>query len=402
MGYTYRPNRSNRLIRSQRKGVNFRKVGTLVTLVVFLLLIFVCVRFFTLFNVLRGSDMPVIWRPDSGERIQVLLAGSQGDDILTCTLLSIPRGEDEPVYVLRVPPHTLVNSPDDEATETLANIFKEQGLAASIQSINRLLGSKLPISHYVVYDIDGVSDIVAGINGLDVNIPAGFQASYGDTDYVFAPGVNKITANNVLPFIASDAGLEAATFWAEKNLLVSIFNELFSMRNISFLVTNFGKVTDIYSTDMTSRELARFRDTMQALGWEERKYTALPGRWLSSQGEKYWSADQQLVELTVQQILIGLAPYDKKELVVDLFNGNGVTGFAAKTASNLQTHGFRIGLVSNASEMDSTRIYYSAEYELAAREIALLLDIDAVLIEGVYINSAQPVAVILGKDLVGR
>lgn len=402
MGYTYRPNRPNRLIKRQRKGVNFRKVGTLVTLVVFLLLIFVCVRFFAFFNVLRGSDMPVIWRPDSGERIQVFLAGSLGDDIVTGTLLSIPGGEDQPVYVLRIPPHTLVNSPDDAATETVANIFKEQGLAASIQSINEFLGGKLPISHYVIYDIDGIADIVAGINGLDVNIPAGFQASHGDTDYVFAPGSNKITANNVHPFISSDAGLEAATFWAEKNLLVSVFNELFNMRNISYFVTNIGKVSDVYSTDMTSRELARFRDTMQALDWDEKKYTALPGRWLSAQGEKYWSADRQLVELTVQQILIGLAPYDKKELVVDLFNGNGVTGFAAKTASSLQTHGFRIGQVSNASEIDSTHIYFSAEYELAAREIALLLEVDAVLIEGVYINSAQPVAVILGKDLVGR
>lgn len=399
MGYYYRSNRFNR---RRRKNFNIKKVGTLISIMVFLLLIFICTRYFTLFNVLRGSDMPSIWRPASEERIQFLVAGRIDDSIVSCSLLSIPGGHDQPVNVLRIPPQTLMEERDSEVTETIGQIIDNNGLEAGIQGLNYLLGGKLSVTHYVVYDVEGIEEIIEEIGGVEVNLPAGFHTSCGDSDFVFAPGNNRIGANNLVPFIASDPGIEAICFWAEKSLLVEVFNELFSMRSISYYVTNYRKVADVYETDMSPRELARFRDTLQALDWDTREYTTLPGRWLTAQGEKYWSANGPLVALTTQQILEGLATFDKQELVIDIFNGNGVTGFAAKTAASLQDHQFRIGQITNAEIVDSTHIYFQPSYELAAREISLLLGVDAVLIEDAYENSSQPVAVILGLDLVGR
>lgn len=399
MGYYYRSNRFNR---RRRKSFSFKKAGTLITIVVFLFLIFICTRYFTLFNALRGSDMPTLWRPSSEERIQFLVAGRLDDSIVSCSLLSIPEGQDQPVYILRIPPQTLMSDSESEVTETLASIIHNKGLEAGIQGLNHFLGGKLSVTHYVIYDVEGIAEIIEEIDGVKVDLPAGFHTSCGDSDFVFAPGINRIDAKNLIPFIASDPGLEATCFWAEKSLLVEVFNELFSMRNISYYVTNHRKVAEVYETDMSPRELARFRDTLQALAWDTREYTSLPGRWLTAQGEKYWSSDSLLVDLIVVQILEGLATYDKQELVIDIFNGNGVNGFAAKTASSLQDHQFRIGLITDAERVDSTHIYFQTGYELAAREISLLLGVDAVFIEDAYNNSSQPVAVILGKDLLGR
>ena len=61
----------------------------------------------------------------------------------------------------------------------------------------------------------------------------------------------------------------------------------------------------------------------------------------------------------------------------------------------------QIGRIANATEeSERTVIYYQPDYRLAAMEIAILLEVDAQLIEGSY-GSNNPVAVLLGRDLNG-
>src|SRR5690554_2104076 len=91
MRYAYR-SRSSRF-RRKRKGVNFKRLGTLITLVVFIVMIFVSVRYFTLWKALSGSDTPTLWRPQEGERSQLLLVGGQGSELISATMVSIPAHE---------------------------------------------------------------------------------------------------------------------------------------------------------------------------------------------------------------------------------------------------------------------------------------------------------------------
>lgn len=393
------PSRSGRF-RSRRKKVNIKKVGTLLTLIIFVIMVFASIRYFALFNLLRGSNQPSLWRPDKGERIQLLLVGRLDETVVSSTILSIPAEED-PVYILRLPPQTLLVEAGTEKTESLSEIFTDSGVKTGIMSLNRLFGDQLPIHYYVVYDVQALAEVIASIEGVEVELPAGFHVRHQDTDYVFAPGKNLITADNLMPFLASDSSYDLTAFWAEKSLLVAVFNEVFSLKHISYLVSNQRQVSDVYSTNMASRELAKFRDTFQALEWENNLFLILPGRWLTAQGQRYWSAEERLVNLTVQQILESMPPYDRDKLVIDLFNGNGVNGFAAKTASALRSQGFQTGRVSNAPEVDKTQIYYLPDCKFAALELAWLLDIEAVLLEGNYQNSENPVAIILGRDLIG-
>lgn len=399
MEYSSRLNR----YRPKRKAVNLKKVGTLVTLVVFVILVFTCIRYFSLFNVLSGSAVPKIWRPENAERVQYLLAGRQDGAIITCSLLSIPAGEDQPVYVLRIPVETLLNpAADSGPPQSLAQVFLSDGAEAGIEDIDILLGNKLAVDHYVFYDTEIISEVVGAIGGVEVELPAGFNVSYGDTDYVFASGINQIQADNLVPLVASNSRLEAAAFWAEKSMLVQVFNDLFSIGHISYSVANLSKVSDICETDLSAKELAKFRDTLQALAWDSKHYVNLPGSWVSGEGQEYWRIDDNLLVLTVRQVLENLPPYDRTQLYVDVFNGNGVTGFAAKTANLLRDLEYRIGKVDNAEDKDITEIYFQSDYKVAAMEIALILDVNAVMIEGSYTNNDSPVTVILGRDLIGR
>lgn len=368
----------------------------MVMVVLFVIMLFACIRYFALFSSLRGSDSPTLWRPNSG-RVQFLLVGTL-DEMVSCTLLSI-SSEDQLVYAVSIPPQTLVNN--ENQTETLADVFTQQGAEQGIIALNGLLAGELPVHQYVVYDVLATAEILQNITEVKIELPEGFQVRHGETDYVFAPGLNRISTANLVPILASDTDMDAARFWAEKSSLVEVFNQLFSMQHISYLVTNLSTISEAYSTDMTSRELARFRDSLQALEWEGLNYLTLPGRWIDVEGQKYWRTEQDLAQLTVRQIKENLPRYDLGELVVDVYNANGIDGFAARTASQLRKQGYPIGRVTNTGQTDKTQIYYHADYQLAALEIAALLGVNADIVQGSYGGTDNPVAVILGRDLSG-
>ena len=381
----------------RRKRVNYKKIGTLLTILAFVIMLFACIRYFSLYNTLRSSGSPTLWRPDSG-RVQLLLVGRL-EEMVSCTVLSIPSGN-EPVHILNVPPLTLAGG--DDQVKTIAEIFAQQGVEGTITAIDGLLARELPIDHYVVYDVLAVAEILANLKSVDIQLPAAFQVQYGDTDYVFSEGTNTVSAADAVPILAANSGMDAARFWAEKSLLVEVFNQLFSLQHISYLVTNLSTVSEAYATDMSSRELAQFRDSLQALEWQDLNYLILPGEWVGGEAGKYWSLVPGLVELTVQQIIEDLPAYNREGLIIDVYNANGITGFAAATASQLRKQDYQIGRIANATEeSERTVIYYQPDYRLAAMEIAILLEVDAQLIEGSYGSTDNPVAVLLGRDLNG-
>lgn len=386
--------RSNRF-RRKRGGVNFKKIGTLLTLLVFVVMIFTSVRYFTLFNVLRGSDMPTIWRPEKSDRNQILLVGTADGQIISCTLLSITADE-SPVNVLRVPPHTLVPG---QTTQTIAEIFNQEGVEAGISGLNGLLNNRLPVNKYLVYDVAGIGEALDSLNGVDVKLSNDFTVRLDSTDYRFS-GSAKIDSTNLFPFVNSES--QGGGFWAERALLVGLFNDLFHWMNLGNLVSNLRQVSAGYETNMSSRELAWFRDTLQALDEENSNYLPLPGKAITTEGKQYWSAHEQLISMVLMQIIEDLPVYNKESLSIDVFNGNGIGGFAGNMATVLRSHGFSVDQVDNAQLQDKTTIFYSPEYKLAAMELAIILDVDADLQEGSYLASNNPIAVILGRDLGGN
>lgn len=389
--------RSSRIGRRQ-KSFSFKRLGTILVLAVFLVIIVLCVRYYTLYLALKAPATPTIWRPEGAERAQFLLAGSLDNRVFSCTLLSIGPAEDSPVFILSIPAETLLG--DDDAS--FASVCAQSGIEEAIARLNSALGNALPVTHYVHYDLEGLASIVAVLETVAVDIPEGFQGSSGATDYLFAPGQVSITTANMAPFLTSKDAEADIAFWAEKSLLVAVFNELFTLNNIGFYVRNAGSISDCYQSDLVPRQLAKFRNTLQALAWDEREFATLPGRWIGSGSSQYWEPNPGLIDIRLRQIIGNIPDYDKSQLIIDVFNGNGVSGFAGSAATALKEQGFNVGVVDNAEIFSRTHIYYQEEYLLAAMEISHLLDIDAALIQDRYSGSENPVAIILGQDLIGR
>lgn len=382
-----------------RRKRNLKPVGTMITVAVFLILLFACIRVFTLFGALQGSDSPTLWNPSSSRRTTFLLAGLHNNRLASCTLISIPPTEDGPVYLVAVPPNTLLEQPGG-SNVLLAEVFSHQGVDGGIATINELFGGHIEISHYVTYNYEVLPELLSSLKGVELTLDESYNIRYNEVDYVFAQGENSITADEVIPFLS---GEEIAAIYREKDLLVAVFNEVFALSNLGRLIGNLRLVSENYVTDLGTRDLARFRDTLAAIGREHSFAQLLPGRAITAQGEQYWLPEAVTIELMGKQIAQELPGYSRDELIIDVFNGNGVTGFAGRTANELRSQEYKVDVVADAiSLIDKTTIYYQEGFKLAALELALVLDCDPELIQGRYGDYTNPVAIILGRDLVGR
>ena len=74
----------------RRKRVNYKKIGTLLTILAFVML-FACIRYFSLYNTLHSSGSPTLWRPIPAGFSSCWWAGWKR---WSPTVLSIPSGNE--------------------------------------------------------------------------------------------------------------------------------------------------------------------------------------------------------------------------------------------------------------------------------------------------------------------
>ncbi len=383
----------------RRRRRNLKPLGTIATVAVFLALLFVCIWSFSLYSSLQFSPPAMIWNPDAGQRTTFLLAGVHEEELASCMLINIPAEGDFPVYMVQIPVNTVVEQNLGEKV-MLKDLFADQGSEAMVNALDDLFDDKLSIRHHVIYSYEMLADLVDSVGEVAVTNYSSFNVHYQDADYVFSQGEISITGERAIPFLL---GSGTTAMYREKDLAVAVFNEIFAFRNLGGLVGNLRLTGDHYETDLSLRQQGRMRNTLAAITQDNSYTQLLPGVSETAQGRDYWVADDISLQLLVQQIEEELEGYNREQLVVDVFNGNGVRGFAGDTADVLRNRNFQIGVVADAVSLTSiTRIYYQEGFELAALELALILDIEPEFIKGSYREYTNPVAIILGQDMVGR
>lgn len=383
----------------RRKKRKLKHVGTMITVAVFLILLFTCIRVFTLFGALQGSATPVMWNPSSDKRTTFLLAGMHNGKLASCTLMSIPAREENPVYLLSVPANTLLEQAGG-STELLAEVFSRQGVEGGIAALNALFSGNIEIGHYLTYNYEVMPELLSSLNGVEVWLESAFSVRQNEVDFVFAQGENTINEENAIPYLCGEA---VDGIYREQDLLTAVFSEMFAFNNLGKLIGNLRLVGDHYSSDLGTRNLARFRDTLAAIDRDNSFAQPLPGQTITAQGERYWLPDELALDLLGEQIAQELPGYNRDELAVDLFNGNGVNGFAGRTARQLRERDYTVDVVTDAETLeDTTIIYYQEGFQLAALELALVLECEPEYVQGQYGDHKNPVAIVLGRDLVGR
>ncbi len=310
-------------------------------------------------------------------------------------LLNYPPGSTSP-HIIFIPGEMLLNRMDNssatagqETTEHLeretfyfpVHFYEEGGAKLLLQQLSYFLG--VPIHYFLEIDYGGIPELVdyrGGINYRGYNLKGSEYYDYflhGEAeDQPLARAMYRMQAlSNLVELIGEKRG---------------IFSKSRSLR----------KALPYLDTNLTWKELqGLYPGLKEAFSLREHEVINIPGVWRRQiDGEYYFEPERGLISYLMANL--GRDFILPRELItVEVLNGSGVTGIAAKVAELLREEGFQVVNVANADSFDypmSRVIARQSEIE-PAKEVAAYIP-GAELLKEELKDFPAMVTVIIGKN----
>ncbi|MGY1917063.1 LCP family protein [Blastococcus sp. SYSU DS0973] len=317
----------------------------------------------------------------------------------------------------------------DKLNAAYAYGYQEAGATASeperqaagaqllVQTISRLTG--LQIDHYAEVDLLGFFNLSSVVGGVEVNLCEAVDDSRW-SGAVFSAGPQTISGADALRFVRQRHGLPRGDFDRIVRQQVFIAGVLRKMLSEEVLL-DLGKQRELVQAasesltidkDLVLLDLAQ---QMQSVTAGSIEFQTIPYT-----GTDRDAQNRSIIRLAEEEALHAFfadlsaepaeeAPADAEApgtvdpatVPVDVYNGSGTSGLAAKAASALAAAGFPVGATGNAASMDHerTEIRYASGDEALANTVAAAIP-GAVLKESDDPTSGT-VQLVLGSDFNG-
>ncbi|RBY91753.1 LytR family transcriptional regulator [Blastococcus sp. TBT05-19] len=303
---------------------------------------------------------------------------------------------------------------DEEAAE---NAKQASGAQLLVRTISQLTGLK--IDHYAEVDLLGFFNLSSVVGGVEVNLCQAVDDSFY-SGAVFAAGPQTISGAEALKFVRQRHELPRGDFDRIIRQQVFIAGVLRKMLSDEVLL-DLGKQRELVQAAAESLTVDKNLDLLQ-LAEQMQSVTAgsIEFQTIPYVGTDRDAQNRSIIRLededTLHDFFADLsatpepaapatteapATVAPAQVPVDIFNGSGTSGLAAKASAALSAAGFPVGSTGNAASMDfaQTEIRYVAGDEDLANTVAAAIP-GAVLKES-QDPSSGTVQVILGSDFNG-
>ncbi|TFV53594.1 LCP family protein [Blastococcus sp. TF02A-35] len=308
-------------------------------------------------------------------------------------------------------------------TNAGANASDKAKQAAGAQLLVRTISqlSGLKIDHYAEVDLLGFFELSSVVGGVEVNLCKAVDDRKWSGAY-FPAGVQTISGADALKFVRQRHGFgpqgrgDFDRIVRQQVFIAGVLRKMLSDE----VLLNLGKQHELVraaSKALTvdqNLNLLQLAEQMQSVTAGSIEFQTVPNVGTGEEDGK------SIVKLEDRETLHAFfadlsaepepaapataeppATVDPSTVPVDIFNGSGTSGLAAKASSALAGAGFQVGSTGNASSMDFTRteIRYAAGDEALANTVAAAIP-GAVLKESTDASSGT-VQLVLGSDFNG-
>lgn len=354
--------------------------------------------------------------PAEGEPYYALCTASLG----TATEPDAAAGEaytvvriDEAARVLTfvsVPPQIMVQLSDGQV-HPLSDARSVGGDAELIDQVEKLL--EVEIAHFARTDAAGLERLVDLVGGVPVAVPEEVDDPRAGIT-VLKAGDQVLNAEQSLVLLRASnftAGLEMQA----KNraaFTVNLAGRATSGEGLSF-ASLIGDGASAVSTDWSSAQLIALGDALKPLTEATVYASVVPGRLTESDGAiSYEVAGEELASM-MEAVRAGNAPeaaegniagVDRATVTVEVRNGSGIQGAAARCGELLTSDGYQVDGVGNVDDgttyPETLVIYREEENELAAKAVVNDLSAGRVVNGGDFYTFNTDVLVIIGQDWI--
>ncbi|MBV9172214.1 MAG: LCP family protein, partial [Chloroflexi bacterium] len=337
---------------------------------------------------IMGSDA----RPDELQRGEV----GRTD---TLQLLVADRATPR-LATLSVPRDLWVNIPGFGA-ERINAAYEFGGSETAKQTVSNVLGQ--PVDRYVLIGLQGVRDVVDAVGGVDITVPQAIHDdAYPTDDYGYKTvdipaGRQHMDGETALEYARTrHQDNDFARAGRQQQVMAAVRNALFNPLNWPRAPAVFVAVQRSVKTDVGPLDaIAIAAAFVRSPGDPDHMVidTSLAAE-TTGEGDAYLLTPTPELKPAVARFLAGPSAAS-----VDVLNGAGVAGLAARTADRLTQNGFIVNSVGDAAQRQSqTTIYSTPAARPAAERLASLLGLPASRITATAPAGQADIRLILGSD----
>ena len=310
-----------------------------------------------------------------------------------------------------VPPQIMVELSDGQV-HPLSEARSVGGDAELIGQIEELLG--VEISHFARTDAAGLSRLVELVGGVPVDVLAEVDDPRAGVN-VLAAGQQTLDAAQALTLLRASNFTDSYLTQAKNRaaFTVNLAGRALSGEGLSFASVIADGAAAV-STDWTSAQLIALGDSLRPLS-EATVYAAVvPGRLVEADGAVSYEVAGEELAAMMEAVKAGNAPesaegnvanVDRAAVTVEVRNGSGIQGAAARCGELLTSDGYAVKAVGNVDEgtayPETLVIYKGDENEIAAKAVVSDLSAGRVVNGGDFYSFDTDVLVIIGQDWIG-
>jgi LCP family protein required for cell wall assembly len=291
---------------------------------------------------IMGSDA----RPDELKRGEV---GRTDTLMLFVGDRALPR-----VAMLSVPRDLWVAIPG-YGQERINAAFEMGGGQTAKQTVSNVLGQ--PVDRYLVIGLQGVRDVVDAVGGVDITVPQAIHDdAYPTDDYGYQTvdipaGRQHMDGDTALKYARTrHQDSDFARTARQQQVVAAVRNAMLNPLNWPRLPVALGAISQSIKTDATPLDVIALGAAMLRDPGDPDHLvidTALASEVTGDDGAYLLQAKPGL-KPAVAQFLGGPTTVAPSSLSVEVLNGAGVAGLAARTADRLKQAGFTVTNVADA------------------------------------------------------
>jgi LCP family protein required for cell wall assembly len=358
----------------------------------------------------EDPDFQIPAPPAKDERVNVLVMGT---DLGDPTNSRAPSRTDTMILASFDPEENradLISLPRDtrvaikgKGLDKLGHAHAYGGAALAMDTVSKFLG--IDVHYYFKIDYAGFRQFIDNLGGVRVNVP--FDMNYSDPcdnpplRINLKKGWQTLNGEKALQYVRNREGYpdgDLGRIRAQQALIDSVIDKVLSAGTILRLPAIADTLSNHLSTNMTPAEMSKYAFRAAGIRKESINMYRLPGDDKYINGISYFLYDEKQTRDLVS-VVFGKPEAGNGTVKVEVLNGSGVAGLAARVGDMLKGEGFDVISVGNAdgTEYSNTRVYDRKGQGDNAKKVAEILDVERYQVD-VDEEAKADVTVILGKD----
>lgn len=315
---------------------------------------------------------------------------------------------------------TLVNIPAnvqatlaDGSTSTMSAVRAADGDAGLVDAVENLTG--VEIAHYMHTDDAGLASLIDEMGGIDADLPvmedAGAKAAadgagmaVARTETKHLSGQEAVSACRALD-VGRDQAAQAGSIDA---VAMGLFRAFADESSFGF-VMKLDTVGHSLTSDMNSKDLRALHADLRGLRDATVYEATLPVSASAAEGastlkSSSWDDMRSRIDRGQKPVLDAkdvIASVDVSSFTVTVNNGSGIEGAAAEARSVLESNGFKVESVGNASQAvydETLVVYQNKDNAEEAAAVVAALGVGRAVYDPVYYSFSTDILAVIGKD----